>query len=105
MHAADVKNTLRVYSIEVAARERDDLNEDPIVVRLRKVRFTFRGHLNLLLTRSSGITMVIRLYRREERVMMAFKPKCRNIFSDVSISMSTAIRLNKGCNFGRAATT
>lgn len=37
-HTADVKNVLRVYSIEVAAREKDDLNEDPIVTRLRKVR-------------------------------------------------------------------
>ncbi|KAJ3516494.1 hypothetical protein NLJ89_g1098 [Agrocybe chaxingu] len=36
VHSADVKNVLRVYSIEVAAREKDDLNEDPIVVRLRK---------------------------------------------------------------------
>ncbi|KAJ7634747.1 actin depolymerizing protein [Roridomyces roridus] len=36
VHAADVKGTLRVFSIEVAAREKDDLNEDPIVVRLRK---------------------------------------------------------------------
>jgi len=36
VHAADVKNVLRVYSIEVAAREKDDLNEDPIVTRLRK---------------------------------------------------------------------
>jgi len=36
VHAADVKNVLRVYSIEVPAREKDDLNEDPIVVRLRK---------------------------------------------------------------------
>ncbi|KAF8221089.1 ADF-like domain-containing protein [Tricholoma matsutake] len=35
-HTADVKNVLRVYSIEVAAREKDDLNEDPIVTRLRK---------------------------------------------------------------------
>jgi hypothetical protein len=38
VHTADVKNVLRVYSIEVAAREKDDLNEDPIVTRLRKVR-------------------------------------------------------------------
>ena len=38
MHTADVKEVLRVYSIEVAAREKDDLNEDPIVTRLRKVR-------------------------------------------------------------------
>lgn len=36
VHSADVKNVLRVYSIEVAAREKDDVNEDPIVVRLRK---------------------------------------------------------------------
>jgi len=36
VHTADVKSVLRVYSIEVAARERDDLNEGPIVVRLRK---------------------------------------------------------------------
>lgn len=38
VHTADVKGILRVYSIEVAAREKDDLNEDPIVTRLRKVR-------------------------------------------------------------------
>ena len=38
MHVADVKQVLRVYSIEVAAREKDDLNEDPIVIKLRKVR-------------------------------------------------------------------
>jgi hypothetical protein len=36
VHTADVKTVLRVYSIEVAAREKDDLKEDPIVVRLRK---------------------------------------------------------------------
>ncbi|KAI6124414.1 hypothetical protein EDD16DRAFT_1691162 [Pisolithus croceorrhizus] len=36
VHTADVKEVLRVYSIEVAARERDDLKEDPIVGRLRK---------------------------------------------------------------------
>ncbi|EPQ52239.1 ADF-like domain-containing protein [Gloeophyllum trabeum ATCC 11539] len=36
VHAADVKQVLRVYSIEVAAREKDDLNEEPIVKRLRK---------------------------------------------------------------------
>ena len=37
MHAADVKTVFRVYSIDVPAREKDDLKEDPIVVRLRKV--------------------------------------------------------------------
>jgi len=36
VHSADVKSVLRVFSIEVAARERDDLKEDPIIVRLRK---------------------------------------------------------------------
>jgi len=36
VHSADVKNVLRVFSIEVAAHEKSDLNEDPIVVRLRK---------------------------------------------------------------------
>jgi len=37
VHSADVKSVLRVFSIEVAARERDDLKEDPIIIRLRKV--------------------------------------------------------------------
>lgn len=37
MHVADVKQVLRVFSIEVPAREKDDLKEDPIVVKLRKV--------------------------------------------------------------------
>lgn len=77
MHAADVKGTLRVYSIEVAAREKDDLNEDPIVVRLRKVRIYLSrsgaGSLFLLLICSSFcITMVIRLYRREVLVTTVF---------------------------------
>lgn len=37
VHLADVKHVLRVFSIEVPAREKEDLKEDPIVVRLRKV--------------------------------------------------------------------
>ncbi|KAF8137507.1 ADF-like domain-containing protein [Boletus edulis] len=37
VHAANVKQVLRVYSIEVAAREKDDLKEEPIISRLRKV--------------------------------------------------------------------
>ncbi|TFK34455.1 ADF-like domain-containing protein [Crucibulum laeve] len=36
VHTADVKAVLRVFSIEVAAKEKDDVNEGPIVVRLRK---------------------------------------------------------------------
>jgi len=36
VHAADVKTALKVYSLEIPARERDDLKEEPIVVKLRK---------------------------------------------------------------------
>ncbi|KAI4522460.1 hypothetical protein EV122DRAFT_265208 [Schizophyllum commune] len=36
VHAADVKQVLRVYSLDVPAREKDDLNEEPIVKKLRK---------------------------------------------------------------------
>ncbi|KAJ3540856.1 hypothetical protein NM688_g6166 [Phlebia brevispora] len=36
VHAADVKQVLRVFSIEVPAREKDDLKEEPIVIKLRK---------------------------------------------------------------------
>jgi len=36
VHAADVKSVFRTYSIDVAAREKDDLKEDPIIARLRK---------------------------------------------------------------------
>jgi len=36
VHAADVKTVLRVYAIEVAAEKKEDLNEEPIVIRLRK---------------------------------------------------------------------
>jgi len=36
VHTADVKTVLRVYSIEVAAEKKEDLNEEPIVKRLRK---------------------------------------------------------------------
>jgi len=36
VHAADVKSVFRVYAIDVPAKEKDDLKEDPIVVRLRK---------------------------------------------------------------------
>jgi len=36
VHTADVKQVLRVFSIEVPAREKHDLKEEPIVDRLRK---------------------------------------------------------------------
>lgn len=46
MHAADVKSKISVYSIEVAAREQTDVDEEHIVTRLRKAsssifKFTF----------------------------------------------------------------
>lgn len=37
VQAADVKSVIQVYSIEVAARDVSDLDEEPIVLRLRKV--------------------------------------------------------------------
>ncbi|GAA5960061.1 hypothetical protein JCM3765_006151 [Sporobolomyces pararoseus] len=36
VHSADVKKVLSQFSIEVPANSLEDLNEDPIVVRLRK---------------------------------------------------------------------
>jgi len=36
VHAADVKKVLRSYSIDVAAEDRNDLKEEPIIIRLRK---------------------------------------------------------------------
>ena len=43
VHLATVKEVLRAYSIEVAAQDKDDLKEDPIIKRLRKV-----GDLHIL---------------------------------------------------------
>ncbi|CAL1699493.1 unnamed protein product [Somion occarium] len=36
VHTADVKQVLRTFSLEVPAREKDDLKYDPIVIKLRK---------------------------------------------------------------------
>jgi len=36
VQAADVKTVLRTYAIDVSASSKDDLKEEPIVVRLRK---------------------------------------------------------------------
>ena len=33
---ADIKRALPVYSLDVAAREKDDLKEQPIIIKLRK---------------------------------------------------------------------
>ena len=38
VQAADVKSVLRVFSIEVTASEKDQLDEEGIIVRLRKVK-------------------------------------------------------------------
>lgn len=38
VHTGDVKHVLRNFSIEVSASNKDDLKEDDIVTRLRKVR-------------------------------------------------------------------
>lgn len=43
VQTADVKQVLRTSSIDVAAREVDDLNEGPIVIRLRKVSLNRRA--------------------------------------------------------------
>ncbi|KIJ36344.1 hypothetical protein M422DRAFT_212297, partial [Sphaerobolus stellatus SS14] len=37
VHSADVKQVLRAYSIDVSANNKDDLNEETIVTRLRAV--------------------------------------------------------------------
>ena len=39
VQAADVKSVLRVFSIEVTASEKDQLDEEGIIVRLRKVNW------------------------------------------------------------------
>jgi hypothetical protein len=54
VHTADVKEVLRVFSIEVAAREKDDLKEEPIVVRLRKVRFLSLSSVFVLTVSQAG---------------------------------------------------
>lgn len=57
-----------MYSIEVAAREKDDLNEDPIIVRLRKVRDDFLG----LGQRDLLLTLYVTVSRQAGPVTMAF---------------------------------
>ena len=69
MHTADVKNVLRVYSIEVAAREKDDLNEDPIVTRLRKVR----SDIIQLAVQGTDRPVLLALNRLVGPVMTVFK--------------------------------
>lgn len=38
VHTADVKAELKVFSLEVPAGKKEELNEDPIIIKLRKVR-------------------------------------------------------------------
>lgn len=52
VHTADVKTVLRTFSLEVPAREKDDLSEEPIVVKLRKVRLV-PYHLSILTSHHS----------------------------------------------------
>ena len=40
-----MKNVLRVFSIEVPAREKDDLKEEPIIIKLRKVSTGDTSHI------------------------------------------------------------
>jgi hypothetical protein len=48
VQAADVKRVLSVYSVEVPAQSKDDLKEEPIVARLRKVCVhMLRYHIDL----------------------------------------------------------
>ncbi len=48
VHSADVENVLRVLSVEVPAREKDDLKEEPIVRKLRKVCLNPALHQSVL---------------------------------------------------------
>ena len=67
MHAADVKQVLRAFAIEVPAREKDDLKEEPIVVKLRKVRYSSIPYL------PNVIAYAVLFTRRAEQVTMASK--------------------------------
>ena len=81
MHAADVKSVFRAYSIDVAAREKDDLKEDPIIVRLRKV-FVPNSHLSL----SQDLTP---LFRPEVRATTG----CNNMLSRYISKYSIATQI------------
>lgn len=62
-----MKAVLRVYSMEVPAREKDDLKEEPIVVKLRKVRPARSAILRALITWITG-----GLFRLEVQATTAF---------------------------------
>ena len=69
VQAADVKTKLRVFSIEVTASEKDQMEEDGIVVRLRKVwgsPFFSEGYDSLILG------------RLEVHHTMAYSSSCHN---------------------------
>lgn len=79
MHTADVKTVLRVYSLEVAAAKTEDLNEEPIIVRLRKVRS--RSHCD-----SSSILIYANfIFRLVGRVTMAFDLPSYNFRSRMTV--------------------
>lgn len=55
-----MKTVLRVFSIEVAAREKDDLNEEPIIIRLRKVRPISMPHNSILVQSLNSTNLALR---------------------------------------------
>lgn len=55
-----MKTVLRVFSIEVAAREKDDLNEEPIIIRLRKVRPISMPHNSILVQSLNSTDLALR---------------------------------------------
>lgn len=55
-----MKTVLRVFSIEVAAREKDDLNEEPIIIRLRKVRPISMPHNSILVQSLNPTDLTLR---------------------------------------------
>lgn len=77
VQAADVKSVIQVYSIEVAARDVSDLDEEPIVVRLRKAstsststKLTLGYTLRSLIDR---LSLSLSLSRREEPATTAYE--------------------------------
>jgi hypothetical protein len=64
-----VKSVLRVYSIEVAAEKKEDLNEEPIIKRLRKVRTSVST--SSFLKEASLLITTFDLFRLGVRATMA----------------------------------
>ena len=95
VHSADVKSVLRVFSIEVPAREKDDLKEEPIVIKLRKVRAR-------ILTGPSLCFTICTINRRAVPVTMVFKPIITRVFMSLSFCICTAKQSTAFRNIRRA---